>query len=200
MVCCYAVGDVVTGLNQLAVAMAHGEIAQSITGCAPAKGWRCPRALDRGRLKPRSRGGGAGLLTTGALFAGFYAVVAAMDVNSEKAAVAIFVAMFLDGLDGRVARLTSTESDFGKEYDSLVDMVSFGLAPAVGILCTSSPIFGERRHGASSSEPSMTISELIAVTTAVRRGVESSTCCAGMLHDHKSAPATMMSARNCLSR
>lgn len=71
------------------------------------------------------------LLTTGALFAGFYAVVAAMDGNFEKAAIAIFVAMFLDGLDGRVARLTSTESDFGKEYDSLADMVSFGLAPAL---------------------------------------------------------------------
>jgi CDP-diacylglycerol--serine O-phosphatidyltransferase len=71
------------------------------------------------------------LLTTGALFAGFYAVVAAMDGNYEKAAVAIFVAMFLDGLDGRVARLTSTESDFGKEFDSLSDMVSFGLAPAL---------------------------------------------------------------------
>lgn len=71
------------------------------------------------------------LLTTGALFAGFYAVVAAMNGNFEKAAVAIFVAMFLDGLDGRVARLTSTESDFGKEYDSLADMVSFGLAPAL---------------------------------------------------------------------
>ena len=54
-----------------------------------------------------------------------------MDGNFEKAAVAIFVAMFLDGLDGRVARLTSTESDFGKEYDSLADMVSFGLAPAL---------------------------------------------------------------------
>ena len=71
------------------------------------------------------------LLTTSALFAGFYAVVAAMDSNFEKAAIAIFIAMFMDGLDGRVARLTSTESDFGKEYDSLADMVSFGLAPAL---------------------------------------------------------------------
>jgi hypothetical protein len=70
-------------------------------------------------------------LTTSALFAGFYAVVAAMDSNFEKAAIAIFIAMFMDGLDGRVARLTSTESDFGKEYDSLADMVSFGLAPAL---------------------------------------------------------------------
>ncbi len=71
------------------------------------------------------------LFTTGALFAGFFSVVAAMDGNFQKAAVAIFVAMVLDGLDGRVARLTHTESDFGKEYDSLSDMVSFGLAPAL---------------------------------------------------------------------
>lgn len=71
------------------------------------------------------------LLTTAALFAGFFSVVAAMDGNFQKAAVAIFVAMVMDGLDGRVARLTSTESDFGKEYDSLADMVSFGMAPAL---------------------------------------------------------------------
>lgn len=70
-------------------------------------------------------------MTTAALFAGFFAVVAAMDGNFHKAAVAIFVAMVMDGLDGRVARLTSTESDFGKEYDSLADMVSFGMAPAL---------------------------------------------------------------------
>lgn len=71
------------------------------------------------------------LLTTAALFAGFYAVVAAMDGNFKKAAIGIFVAMFMDGLDGRVARFTGTTSDFGKEYDSLSDMVSFGLAPAL---------------------------------------------------------------------
>ena len=71
------------------------------------------------------------LITTAALFAGFYAVVAAMDGNFQKAAIAIFVALVLDGLDGRVARLTSTQSDFGKEFDSLADMVSFGLAPAL---------------------------------------------------------------------
>ncbi len=73
------------------------------------------------------------LLTTGALFAGFYAIVAAIDGNFLGAAWAIYIAMFLDGLDGRVARMTSTESDFGKEFDSLADMVSFGLAPAVVI-------------------------------------------------------------------
>ncbi|MDE1923145.1 MAG: CDP-diacylglycerol--serine O-phosphatidyltransferase [Gammaproteobacteria bacterium] len=71
------------------------------------------------------------LLTTGALFAGFYAVVAAIDLHFENAGIAVFVAMIFDGLDGRVARWTHTESAFGKEYDSLSDMVSFGLAPAI---------------------------------------------------------------------
>jgi len=71
------------------------------------------------------------LFTTAALFAGFYAIVAAMDSNFEKAAIAIFIAMVLDGLDGRVARMTNTQSEFGAEYDSLSDMVSFGLAPAL---------------------------------------------------------------------
>jgi len=71
------------------------------------------------------------LFTTGALFSGFYAVVAGMNGHFESAAIAIFVAMILDGLDGRVARLTNTQSDFGAEYDSLADMVSFGVAPAL---------------------------------------------------------------------
>lgn len=71
------------------------------------------------------------LFTTAALFAGFYAIVAAINGNFEAAAMAIFVAMILDGMDGRVARLTSTETDFGVQYDSLSDMVSFGLAPAL---------------------------------------------------------------------
>ena len=71
------------------------------------------------------------LFTTGALFAGFYAIVQAMNNQFDQAPVAIFIAMILDGLDGRVARWTHTESDFGAEYDSLSDMVSFGLAPAL---------------------------------------------------------------------
>lgn len=71
------------------------------------------------------------LFTTAALFAGFYAVVAAMADRFEAAAVAIFVAMVLDGIDGRIARLTNTQSAFGAEYDSLSDMVSFGVAPAL---------------------------------------------------------------------
>lgn len=71
------------------------------------------------------------LLTTAALFSGFFAIVQAMNGKFEIAAVAIFIAMVFDGLDGRVARLTRTQSAFGAEYDSLSDMVSFGAAPAL---------------------------------------------------------------------
>ncbi len=71
------------------------------------------------------------LFTTAALFAGFYAIIAATKGQFETAAIAIFIAMVLDGLDGRVARLTNTQSAFGAEYDSLSDMVSFGIAPAL---------------------------------------------------------------------
>lgn len=71
------------------------------------------------------------LFTTAALFAGFFAMVAAIDSKFQVAAIAIYVAMVLDGLDGRVARLTNTQTDFGKEFDSLADMVSFGLAPGL---------------------------------------------------------------------
>lgn len=71
------------------------------------------------------------LLTTAALFAGFYAIVAAMKGHFETSAIAIFVAMVADGLDGRVARLTHTQSLFGAEYDSLSDMAAFGIAPAL---------------------------------------------------------------------
>jgi len=71
------------------------------------------------------------LVTTGALFAGFYSMIAAIDGNFSRAAIAIFVAMVLDWADGWVARMTSTSSEFGKEFDSLADMVSFGLTPAI---------------------------------------------------------------------
>src|SRR5260221_8158152 len=71
------------------------------------------------------------IFTTLNLFAGFYAIVQAMNHEFEKAAIAIFVAMVLDSIDGRVARLTRTQSAFGAEYDSLADMVSFGAAPAL---------------------------------------------------------------------
>ncbi|QTF93316.1 CDP-diacylglycerol--serine O-phosphatidyltransferase, partial [Halomonas sp. BM-2019] len=71
------------------------------------------------------------LFTTSALFAGFFAVVAGINGDFTAAAVAIFIAMVLDGLDGRVARMTNTQSAFGAEYDSLSDMLSFGVAPAL---------------------------------------------------------------------
>ncbi|QGZ38875.1 CDP-diacylglycerol--serine O-phosphatidyltransferase [Pseudoduganella flava] len=93
------------------------------------------KAERTGEPRPRSRG--IYLLpnafTTGALFCGFYAIVMAMNQRFEHAAWAIFVAMLLDGLDGRVARLTNTQSEFGAQYDSLSDMVSFGAAPALVI-------------------------------------------------------------------
>ncbi|MBK1672371.1 CDP-diacylglycerol--serine O-phosphatidyltransferase [Ectothiorhodospira shaposhnikovii] len=71
------------------------------------------------------------LFTTAALFAGFFAIMAAINGDFIAAAISVFVAMVLDGVDGRVARLTHTQSAFGAEYDSLADMVSFGVAPAV---------------------------------------------------------------------
>lgn len=73
------------------------------------------------------------LFTTAALFAGFYAVVAAMKGLFDIAAIAIFVAMVADTLDGRVARLTNTQTAFGAQYDSLSDMVAFGVAPSLVI-------------------------------------------------------------------
>ena len=71
------------------------------------------------------------VLTTGALFAGFYSIIAGINGNFAGAAIAVVIAGVLDGLDGRVARLTNTQSDFGVQYDSLCDLISFGLAPAL---------------------------------------------------------------------
>ena len=71
------------------------------------------------------------LLTTCGLFSGFYAILAAASNNFEHACIAIFVAGLFDGVDGRVARLTGTSSEFGVQYDSLADLVSFGMAPAL---------------------------------------------------------------------
>jgi CDP-diacylglycerol---serine O-phosphatidyltransferase len=71
------------------------------------------------------------LFTTDAMFAGFYAITSAINGRFETSAIAIFIAMILDGLDGRIARLTNTQSEFGVQYDSLSDMVSFGAAPAI---------------------------------------------------------------------
>ncbi len=83
------------------------------------------------------------LFTTAALFAGFYAVVAAIDGRFVAAAVAIFIAGLLDGLDGRIARLTNTQSEFGVQYDSLADLISFGLAPALVVYLWALRSLGE---------------------------------------------------------
>ena len=93
-----------------------------------------PKRADRPALEMARKRGIyilPNLFTTLNLFAGFYAIVQAMNHEWEKAAVAIFIAMVLDSLDGRVARMTRTQSAFGAEYDSLTDMVSFGAAPAL---------------------------------------------------------------------
>src|SRR3990172_4756713 len=89
------------------------------------------KGLLRGTLRRRGIYILPNLFTTGVLFGGFYAIVQAMNARYEHAAIAIFVAMVLDGLDGRVARLTRTQSEFGAEYDSLADVVAFGAAPAL---------------------------------------------------------------------
>jgi CDP-diacylglycerol--serine O-phosphatidyltransferase len=89
------------------------------------------RALIKNRVRRRGIYLLPNLFTTAALFAGFYAIVQAMNGRFDQSAIAIFVAMVLDGLDGRVARMTRTQSAFGAEFDSLADMVSFGAAPAL---------------------------------------------------------------------
>ena len=71
------------------------------------------------------------LLTTSALFAGFYSIISSMSGDWAKACMAIFVAQLLDGADGRVARMTHTQSEFGAQYDSMSDIIAFGLAPAI---------------------------------------------------------------------
>lgn len=88
---------------------------------------------DQPLQRPRGRGIYLlpNLFTTGGLFGGFFAIIAASQGRIEAACVAIFVAAILDGLDGRVARLTNTQSEFGVQYDSLADLVSFGMAPAL---------------------------------------------------------------------
>lgn len=71
------------------------------------------------------------LFTSAGMMAGFFAIISAFNGKFTEAAIAVFVAGLLDGIDGRVARMTNTQSDFGVQYDSLADLVSFGVAPAV---------------------------------------------------------------------
>lgn len=85
------------------------------------------------------------LLTTGALFSGFYAIVAAINGQFVPAVTAVFVAGLFDGLDGRVARMTNTQSEFGVQYDSLSDLISFGLAPALVVYMWA--LAGLREYG-----------------------------------------------------
>lgn len=99
------------------------------------------------------------LFTTAALFCGFYAIVAAIHDRYEPAAIALFVAMIMDGMDGRVARMTHTTSDFGVQYDSLSDMVSFGLAPALVVYQWSLSAWGK---------PGWLVAFIYAAATALR--------------------------------
>jgi CDP-diacylglycerol--serine O-phosphatidyltransferase len=111
------------------------KLLRAKNAAAHAAGQRDLDDLNSGRPKRRRRG--IYLLpnafTTAALFCGFYAIVMAMNLKFDNASIAIFVAMVLDSLDGRVARMTNTQSEFGAQYDSLSDMVSFGAAPALVI-------------------------------------------------------------------
>lgn len=93
-----------------------------------------PKAIVRERIDTVRKKGIyllPNLFTLSSLFSGFYAVIIAMAGDFEKAAIAIFVSMILDGCDGRVARLTHTQSSFGVQFDSLADMCAFGMAPAM---------------------------------------------------------------------
>lgn len=90
-----------------------------------------PPSPPPARARPRAIYLLPNLFTTGGLFSGFFAIIAASQGRFEAACVAIFVAAILDGVDGRVARLTNTQSEFGVQYDSLSDLVSFGMAPAL---------------------------------------------------------------------
>lgn len=100
---------------------------------------------DQDKTKKRRRGIYLlpNLFTTATLFFGFYAILAAINGKFEAAAMAVFAAMLMDGLDGRVARLTNTQSEFGAEYDSLADMIAFGLSPALVMYSWALSDFGK---------------------------------------------------------
>ena len=115
------------------------------------------------------------LFTHVALFAGFYAIVQAMNSRFETRRMAIFVAMVFDGLDGRVARLTHTQSAFGAEYDSLSDMVSFGAAPALVIYEWALKDSRMRRSPAGPGYPSSAGSPPSSIAPAPRCGWRAST-------------------------
>ena len=105
--------------------------------------------IDRQREKPEGIKKGIyllpNLLTSASLFGGFYSIIASLDGAFDKAAIAILISAVLDGLDGRIARLTGTTSRFGVEYDSLADLIAFGLAPGILIFTWALRPFG--RYG-----------------------------------------------------
>ncbi len=107
--------------------------------------------MTRRRKKPRDKKKFRGiyilpnLITTASLFAGFYAIIEAIDGRFEAAALAVLVSLILDGLDGRVARMTQSASNFGVQYDSLADLVAFGVAPALIVYFWALQPFG--RYG-----------------------------------------------------
>jgi CDP-diacylglycerol--serine O-phosphatidyltransferase len=106
------------------------------------------------------------LLTTGALFSGFYAIVAAINGQFVPAVTAVFVAGLFDGLDGRVARMTNTQSDFGVQYDSLSDLISFGLAPALVVYMWA--LAGLREYGNFTGKLGWLIAFLYTACAALR--------------------------------
>lgn len=118
-----------------------GRVAPLRAGAAHAGGDEGARQPEE--VRPRGIFLLPNLITTGALFSGFFAIVAAMNGRYETAAIAIFAAMVLDAADGRVARLTHTESEFGAQYDSLSDMVAFGVAPALVVFAYSLQSLGK---------------------------------------------------------
>lgn len=105
-------------------------------------------------------------MTTGALFAGFYAIVAAINGKFESACEALAIACVLDGLDGRIARLTNTQSEFGVQYDSLSDLVCFGLAPALLVYLWS--LSGMAQFGPMWAKVGWLVSFLFAACAALR--------------------------------
>jgi len=106
------------------------------------------------------------LLTTGALFSGFYAIVAGINESYVAAVIAVFVAGLLDGLDGRVARMTNTQSEFGVQYDSLSDLISFGLAPALVVYMWA--LSGLREYGNFTGKLGWLIAFLYTACAALR--------------------------------
>src|SRR5690606_35908064 len=106
------------------------------------------------------------LLTTGGLFAGFYAILAAASGHFENACIAVFVAALFDGVDGRVARMTGTTSEFGVQYDSLADLVSFGMAPSLVVYHWA--LSGFRADGSVLSKVGWAAAFLYAACAALR--------------------------------